>query len=158
MLSVAIGREVIVRVGRLPVVVRALVLLASVWLAPSVVAQLPGAVVAWGYNGEGQCNVPPLPSGLRYESVAGGGYHSLAVRNDGAVVAWGRNDFGQCTVPTLPPGLRYESVAGGGLHSLALVREFDCNQNGIDDRLDIANGAIDCDANTYIERIGTPSG
>jgi hypothetical protein len=51
---------------------------AGVWLAPGVVAQLPGAVVAWGFNGNGQCNVPTLPPGMRYLSVAGGGYHSLS--------------------------------------------------------------------------------
>jgi len=43
-------------------------------------------VVAAGWNGYGQLNVPPLPPALRYESVAGGGFHSLAVRSDGAVV------------------------------------------------------------------------
>ena len=80
----------------------------------------PGAVVAWGRNDDGQCNVPSLPSGLWYESVAGGVVHSLALRSDGAVVAWGYNGNGQCNVPSLPSGLRYESVAGGREHSLAL--------------------------------------
>jgi len=71
MLSVAIGRDLSARAGWLRVVAR-------VWLAPGVVAQLPGAVVAWGFNGNGQCNVPTLPPGMRYLSVAGGGYHSLS--------------------------------------------------------------------------------
>jgi len=113
MLSVAIGREVSARVGRLLVVVRALVLLSSVWLAPSAFAQLPGAVLTWGVNGDGQSNVPLLPAGLRYKSVAEGNGHCLAVRSDGAVIAWGYNGYGQCNVPTLPSGLRYESVVGG---------------------------------------------
>jgi hypothetical protein len=61
-------------------------------------------------------------------------------------------------VPTLPSGLRYESVAGGDVHSLVITRESDCDQNGIDDRLDIANGAIDCDANTYIDACDVAGG
>jgi alpha-tubulin suppressor-like RCC1 family protein len=125
MSSVAIARGVDVRRAFGAVVVRVLVVLAGVWLAPGAVAQLPGTVVAWGWNNYGQCNVPSLPSGLRYESIAaGGGFgsgeHSLALRSDGAVVAWGNNGSGQCNVPTLPSGLRYESVAWGGYHSLAL--------------------------------------
>jgi hypothetical protein len=67
------------------------------------------------------------------------------------VVAWGKNGEGQCNVPTLPSGLRYESVAGGAYHGLAVIREFDCNQNGIDDRIDIVNGATDCDANRHLD-------
>jgi hypothetical protein len=78
MLSVAIGRDLSARAGWLRVVARVLVVVAGVWLAPGVVAQLPGAVVAWGFNGNGQCNVPTLPPGMRYLSVAGGGYHSLS--------------------------------------------------------------------------------
>jgi hypothetical protein len=74
MLSVAIGRDLSARAGWL----RVLVMVTGVWLAPGVVAQLPGAVVAWGFNGNGQCNVPTLPPGMRYLSVAGGGYHSLS--------------------------------------------------------------------------------
>jgi hypothetical protein len=111
-----------------------------------------GAVVAWGYNGYGQCNVPSLPSGLRYESVAGGRLHSLALRSDGAVVAWGWNNSGQCNVPSLPSGLSYESVAAGGYeHSLALIGYRDCDQNGINDDLDIAAGAPDCNSNFSLD-------
>jgi hypothetical protein len=108
-------------------------------------------VVAWGWNFYGQCDVPTLPSGLRYESVSAGGQHSLALRSDGAVVAWGWNGYGQCNVPTLLPSLRYESVSGGNNHSLAVVRETDCDQNGIDDRNEIASGAPDCDSNTHLD-------
>ncbi|MEY2808304.1 MAG: hypothetical protein RIR65_2721, partial [Planctomycetota bacterium] len=120
MSSVAIARGVDVRRASWAVVVRVLVRVAGVWLAPGVVAQVPGQVVAWGWNAYGQCNVPTLPPGLRYESAAVGGWHSLALRSDGAVLAWGLNWEGQCNVPTLPSGLRYASVAGGAEHSLAL--------------------------------------
>src|SRR5687767_10294085 len=46
-----------------------------------------GGVVAWGWNFRGETNVP---AGLsRVTSVAGGSYHSLALKIDGNVVAWG---------------------------------------------------------------------
>jgi uncharacterized repeat protein (TIGR02543 family) len=51
-------------------------------------------------------------------AIAGGGWHSLAVRSGGTVVAWGDNKFGQTTVPS---GLSsVVAVAGGYYHSLAL--------------------------------------
>jgi uncharacterized repeat protein (TIGR02543 family) len=76
----------------------------------------PGAVAAWGYNADGETAVP---SGLTNAvAIAGGGYHSLAVRSNGTVVAWGYNGSGEATVP---PGLsNVTAVAGGGWHSLAL--------------------------------------
>jgi alpha-tubulin suppressor-like RCC1 family protein len=50
--------------------------------------------------------------------IAGGGYHSLALKADGTVVGWGANTYGQTAVPT---GLTNAvAVAAGGLHSLAL--------------------------------------
>ena len=51
-------------------------------------------------------------------AIAGGGGHSLALRNDGTVVAWGANGSGQTNVPA---GLsNIVAIAGGGAHSLAL--------------------------------------
>ncbi len=75
-----------------------------------------GTVAAWGYNGDGQTNVP---SGLRnVVAIAAGGYHNLALKGDGTVVAWGDDQDGQTDVP---PGLtNVIAVAGGGFHSLAL--------------------------------------
>ena len=58
-----------------------------------------GTVVAWGYNGYGQCNVPPGLSGVT--AIAAGGYHTAALKGDGIVVAWGDSHDGQCTVPAL---------------------------------------------------------
>jgi hypothetical protein len=55
-----------------------------------------------------------------YTAVAGGTYHSLALRSDGTVVAWGNNGNGQTNVPALPSGVTYTAVAGGVFHSLAL--------------------------------------
>ncbi len=46
-----------------------------------------GTVAAWGWNGEGQCDVPP---GLKeVVSVVAGEGVSLAVKSDGTVTAWG---------------------------------------------------------------------
>ena len=46
-----------------------------------------GTVTAWGWNGEGQCDVP---SGLdEVVSVIAGDGVSLAVKSDGSVTAWG---------------------------------------------------------------------
>ena len=62
-------------------------------------------------------------------ALAGGGYHSLAVKNDGTVWAWGRNDFGQLghgptedsRHPAPVNGLSgVVAVAAGLWHSLAL--------------------------------------
>jgi hypothetical protein len=72
-------------------------------------------VVAWGDNRSGQSSVP---QGLtNVVAIAGGTFHSLAVRSDGTVAAWG------CCSPqtNVPPGLSgVVSVAAGYLHSVAL--------------------------------------
>jgi hypothetical protein len=53
-----------------------------------------------------------------YSPLAGGYWHSLALKADGTVVAWGLNDFDQTSVPA---GLTdVVQVAAGEYHSLAL--------------------------------------
>jgi alpha-tubulin suppressor-like RCC1 family protein len=56
--------------------------------------------VAWGNNGQGELGdgtttdhtTPVAVSGLtNVTQIAGGYYHSLALRSDGTVVAWGYN-------------------------------------------------------------------
>ena len=63
-----------------------------------------GALCAWGENSDGQLgsgstidsSVPvPVSSLAAVAAVAGGQYHSLALRTDGTVWAWGDNDFGE---------------------------------------------------------------
>ena len=65
-----------------------------------------GAVLAWGYNADGELgngnrtnsDVPvkvKLPAGRKVTAVAAGELHSLAVTSTGAVLAWGGNNFGQ---------------------------------------------------------------
>jgi alpha-tubulin suppressor-like RCC1 family protein len=81
-------------------------------------------VAAWGDDSAGQIDVPAGLMGV--VQVAGGDYHSLALRADGSVIAWGGSrqngypyqDFGQTAVP--PAATEVMAVAAGGYHSLAL--------------------------------------
>ena len=72
--------------------------------------------MAWGDNSRGQTNVP---AGLdNVLAIAGGGYHSLALKNDGTVVGWGDNSSGQTIAPE---GLGFGvGIAAGLDHSVAL--------------------------------------
>ncbi len=65
-----------------------------------------GAVLAWGYNADGELgdggtansDVPvkvKLPAGTKVTAVAAGGYDSLALTSTGAVFAWGYNADGE---------------------------------------------------------------
>jgi probable HAF family extracellular repeat protein len=75
-----------------------------------------GVVVAWGDNLYGQSSVP---AGLdNVSTIAGGAFHSLALKSDGTVVGWGRDNFGQATVPAGLDGVT--AISAGGFHSLAL--------------------------------------
>ena len=75
-----------------------------------------GLVVAWGDNSGGQTNVPNTLADVI--AIAGGDYHSLALRHDGTLVAWGYNGDGQAAVPT--DTLRFVSIAAGASHNLAI--------------------------------------
>ena len=77
---------------------------------------IPGVVVGWGSNDQGESMAP---SGLNDAiAIAATGYHSLALKADGTVVAWGRNYDGQSTVPVGLTGV--VAIAAGYAHSLAL--------------------------------------
>lgn len=63
-----------------------------------------GTVLAWGYNEWGQLGLGhardvtapvPVPGLMGITAVAGGDYHSIALRSDGTVVAFGRNNTSQ---------------------------------------------------------------
>ena len=101
-----------------------------------------GTVWAWGENSYGQCgtpndyakngeNTPVKVSALsNVTAVAGGGYHSLALKSDGTVWAWGGSDYysqlGNGTTGSSPTPVQVSSlssvtaIAGGVDHSLAL--------------------------------------
>ena len=74
------------------------------------------SIVAWGYNTDGQCDVPA--ANADFVVVAGGSDHSLGLKSDGVMVAWGRNEYGECDVPL--PNADFVAVAGGGYHSLGV--------------------------------------
>ncbi len=75
------------------------------------------AVIAWGDNSGGQTNVPPH----LYDAaaVAGGDYHTLALRHNGTLVAWGYDGDGQTNCPV--NALRFVSIASGANHNLAIT-------------------------------------
>ena len=118
-----------------------------------------GDVRCWVYNDQGQCNTP-ADLGV-CSSVAGGGYHTIALRTNGGVRCWGENTFGQCNTPADLGTC--SSVAGGAVHTIALTRPdcdsndvndytelagHDCNANGIHDCTDTLAGTVeDCNAN-----------
>ena len=77
----------------------------------------PSAVAAWGDNSGGQTNVP---AGLNdAAAVAGGDFHTLALRHDGTLLAWGYNGDGQAKVPLSTN--RFVGIAAGAGHNLAIM-------------------------------------
>ena len=98
-----------------------------------------GLVRCWGLNTYGQCYTPADLGSC--SSIAGGAFHTIALRIDGGVRCWGAGltntgsfpNFGQCNTPTdLGPCL---SIAGGGYHTIALrsdggVRCWGWNRDG----------------------------
>ena len=119
-----------------------------------------GRVWSWGAGEYGRCgngkSSQPLPArveileeaGGRFVSVAAGGAHSLAVREDGALWAWGKSETGQLGLgPALVADLhsfeeypsrvlvedsagdeiafngRARQVAAGASHSLAITKD-----------------------------------
>ena len=109
-----------------------------------------GSVLAWGQNDSGQCNIPTAAqSGVT--AIAGGWYHTIALK-DGAVLAWGDNNYGQCNTPTTAQS-EATAIAGGLGHTIALVPFKDCNNNGIDDPIEIAVGcSIDSDLDGRLDQ------
>ena len=75
------------------------------------IALKDGAVLAWGNNGPGQCNIPAAAtSGVT--AISAGMDHTLALK-DGAVLAWGQNGEGQCNIPpTAQSGVSAISCSG----------------------------------------------
>ena len=72
--------------------------------------QAYGALIAWGLNNHGQCNVP---RGNDFVAVSGGHWHSLALRVDGSLVSWG-------IISEAPSGNDFVAIASGSGHNLAL--------------------------------------
>lgn len=73
-------------------------------------------LVAWGDNTDGQAHVPASLNNV--VAVAGGDFHSIAVRASGKLVAWGDNSDGQVTIPSHLPMI--VAIASGASHNLAV--------------------------------------
>jgi hypothetical protein len=71
-------------------------------------SQSSGAIVAWGNNAYGQCDVPEPNEG--FVGIATSPFHSLGVKSDGSIVAWG--SYGAGAVPE--PNSEFVAVAAGG--------------------------------------------
>ncbi len=104
-------------------------------------AAVANGVLGWGWNQYGQLGngtdygwaIPVAVQRLygRVIDLAGGGFHSLAVKDDGTLWAWGDNSVGELgetsdsrslearQVTQIPP---VSAVRAGLLHSLAISR------------------------------------
>ena len=79
-----------------------------------------GRIASWGDDRDGQTTLPPAVASARdLIHVAGGGEHSLVLRQDGSVFAWGFNGYGQTTIPARVTNAI--DLAAGGNHSLAAL-------------------------------------
>ena len=97
---------------------------ASLYCASSASAQTTnGAVLAWGRNWEGQC-LGTDSEGNAISTTAGGAFVQI-----GGVTLSG-----------------VTAIAGGVYHTIALSPIKDCNSNGIHAPVDVANGALDQNA------------
>lgn len=83
-----------------------------------------GAVLAWGYNNSGQCNVPSLQGAVR--RLRCGVETAYAVLWNGSIQTWGDCTYGQCQPPPLPSTVAYVDIAegannySGAVHCIAL--------------------------------------
>jgi hypothetical protein len=107
--------------------------------------------VAWGWDADGQANVPS--SNARFVDIAAGGAFSVALRDDGAVIGWGNTPWGQSPGSAMPgQSGRCTALAAGGHMQLAggfvaaLFESEDCNNDGIADNGQILRGEL-ADAN-----------
>jgi hypothetical protein len=83
--------------------------------SPAWATPIPGELVGWGWNDNGQTTVP---AGNDFVDVAAGADHGLAMKTDGSLVAWGRDTEGQVT--NVPAGNDFAAIAAGDFHNLAL--------------------------------------
>ena len=72
-----------------------------------------GVAKCWGYNHDGQTDVPDGS----YTTISAGSYHSCAVTTAGVAKCWGNDDFGKTEVPDGS----YTAISAGGHHSCAVT-------------------------------------
>ena len=95
----------------------------------------------WGYNNFGQLGdnttaaksspVQTVAGGTIWKSVAGGQFHTAAIKTDGTLWLWGHNYYGQLGVNSITPnsspvqtiaaGTNWKLVAGGAYHTAAIT-------------------------------------
>jgi hypothetical protein len=114
-----------------------------------------GAVIAWGKNSFGQCNVPANLGEVA--QVAAGAEFSVVLKVDGTVAAWGSNSFGQCNVPVGLAGII--AVEAGNAQSVALraTGTVVCWGNNTQGQLNVPTGLtsvtqVDSGANHIVVR------
>jgi len=98
----------------------------------TVLLRSDGRAVAFGMNGYGQCDLPPLEEGMSYTQVSAGESHSVLLRSDGSVVACGCNDFRKCRIPSPAAGTCYISDQRPLGRDLVLQMDVLC-QDDVDD-------------------------
>jgi alpha-tubulin suppressor-like RCC1 family protein len=106
----------------------------------TVALKTDGTLWTWGYNNFGPLGVndtthrstpvTTLLGGNNWKSIAGGGFHTIALKTDGTLWSWGRNTYGalgvndtthrSTPVTTLLGGTNWKSIAGGYYHTVAL--------------------------------------
>ena len=88
----------------------------SAGTAHSAALRADGAILCFGMQSDGRCDVPANLGPCK--AVAAGGSHTAAVRVNGVVACWGSNVSQQCNVPASLGACR--DVAAGSAHTLAL--------------------------------------
>jgi alpha-tubulin suppressor-like RCC1 family protein len=99
-----------------------------------------GTLWNWGSNDNGQLGVnnttsrstpvTTLLGGTNWKSIAGKGFHTIAIKTDGTLWTWGRNSYGalgvndtthrSTPVTTLLGGNNWKSIASGFFHTIAI--------------------------------------
>jgi len=101
-----------------------------------------GTLWLWGRNTYGQLGdgssvvhrsspIQTVAGGTNWKSVAGGGYHTAAIKTDGTLWLWGRNNYGQLgnntsgnskssPVQTISGGTNWKLVSCGYYHTAAI--------------------------------------
>ena len=73
-------------------------------------------ITSWGWDSDDQ--VTSTPTGTDFTDIAGGFYHSLALKADGSLISWGRDGDNQVT--DTPLDTNFTAIAAGRYHSMAL--------------------------------------
>ena len=75
-------------------------------------------IVGWGKDDYNQ--VSGIPIGVRFQAIAIGHHHGLALKADGSLVSWGPSSSYYSAVTNTPAGNDFVAIAAGADHGLAL--------------------------------------